>query len=186
MNVVNPTQPDTPDKGRLQINITSDVTASPVADATVSISYTGVPDSQLEQLTTDSSGQTETIELAAPPLDYSLNPAIEEQPYSEYTLQIEAPGYEPVSIAGAEILPTVTAVQNLTLKPMDSPQPSERIFVIPAHTLYGTCLLYTSLIYGTVRLDLGFTSITYTSSPHTINWILISPMTCKERASFFV
>ena len=136
MNVVNPTQPDTPDKGRLQINITSDVTASPVADATVSISYTGVPDSQLEQLTTDSSGQTETIELAAPPLDYSLNPAIEEQPYSEYTLQIEAPGYEPVSIAGAEILPTVTAVQNLTLKPMDSPQPSERIFVIPAHTFY--------------------------------------------------
>ena len=138
MNIVNPTQPDTPDKGRLQINITSDVTASPVADATVSISYTGVPDSQLEQLTTDSSGQTETIELAAPPLDYSLNPEIEEQPYSEYTLQIEAPGYEPVSIAGAEILPTVTAVQNLTLKPMDSPQPSERIFVIPAHTLYGT------------------------------------------------
>ena len=138
MNIVNPTQPDTPDKGRLQINITSDITASPVAGATVSISYTGVPDSQLEQLTTDSSGQTETIELAAPPLDYSLNPEIEEQPYSEYTLQIEAPGYEPVSIAGAEILPTVTAVQNLTLKPMDSPQPSERIFVIPAHTLYGT------------------------------------------------
>lgn len=138
MNIVNPTQPDTPDKGRLQINITSDITASPVAGATVSISYTGVPDSQLEQLTTDSSGQTETIELAAPPLDYSLNPEIEEQPYSEYTLQIEAPGYEPVSIAGAEILPTVTAVQNLTLKPMDSLQPSERIFVIPAHTLYGT------------------------------------------------
>lgn len=138
MNVVNPTQPDTPDKGRLQINITSDVTASPVADATVSISYTGVPDSQLEQLTTDSSGQTETIELAAPPLDYSLNPEIEQQPYSEYTIQIEAPGYEPISIAGAEILPTVTAVQNLTLKPMDSPQPSEQIFVIPAHTLYGT------------------------------------------------
>lgn len=138
MNDMKASQSDTPDKGRLQINITSEVNAYPVADATISISYTGVPDSQLEQLTTDSSGQTETIELDAPPLDYSLNPDIEEQPYSEYTLQIEAPGFEPVSIAGAEILPTVTAIQNIALRPMDTARPSEEVFVIPAHTLYGT------------------------------------------------
>lgn len=138
MNDMKASQSDTPDKGRLQINITSEVNAYPVADATISISYTGVPDSQLEQLTTDSSGQTETIELDAPPLDYSLNPDIEEQPYSEYTLQIEAPGFEPVSIAGAEILPTVTAIQNIALRPMDTTRPSEEVFVIPAHTLYGT------------------------------------------------
>ncbi|MGF0033023.1 peptidoglycan-binding protein [Bariatricus sp. SGI.154] len=138
MNDMKASQSDTPDKGRLQINITSEVNAYPVADATISISYTGVPDSQLEQLTTDSSGQTEAIELDAPPLDYSLNPDIEEQPYSEYTLQIEAPGFEPVSIAGAEILPTVTAIQNIALRPMDTTRPSEEVFVIPAHTLYGT------------------------------------------------
>lgn len=138
MNDMKASQSDTPDKGRLQINITSEVNAYPVSDATISISYTGVPDSQLEQLTTDSSGQTETIELDAPPLDYSLNPDIEEQPYSEYTLQIEAPGFEPVSIAGAEILPSVTAIQNIALRPMDTTRPSEEVFVIPAHTLYGT------------------------------------------------
>lgn len=138
MNVIHATQQDTPDKGKLQINITSEVTAYPVAGASVSISYTGVPDSQLEQLTTDSSGQTETIELEAPPLDLSLDPENEVQPYSEYTLQINAPGFESVSIAGAEILSSVTAIQNISLKPIDTQGPSDEVFVIPAHTLYGT------------------------------------------------
>lgn len=138
MNVMRATQQDTPDKGKLRINLTSEITAYPVADATISISYTGVPDSQLEKLTTDSSGQTETIELDAPPLEYSLDVDNEIQPYSEYTLQVEAPGYEPVSIAGAEILSSVTAIQNISLSPLETTDPSEQIFVIPAHTLYGS------------------------------------------------
>ncbi len=138
MDIMNATQQDTPDKGKLKVNLTSQIDARPIADASVSISYTGVPDSRLEQLTTDSSGQTETIELDAPPLDLSLDPENEVQPYSEYTLQITAPGYEPVSIAGAEILSSVTAIQNITLSPIDTPETSEEVFVIPAHTLYGT------------------------------------------------
>lgn len=124
------------DLGQLQINIVSDITSRPVADATISISYTGVPDSTLEQLRTNASGQTETIELAAPPLEYSRNPAIEEQPYSEYTLNIQAEGFEPIIISGAEILPTVKAIQNVTLSPSVTPS-EEDVFVIPAHTLYG-------------------------------------------------
>lgn len=138
MDIMNATQQDTPDKGKLKVNLTSQIDARPIADASVSISYTGVPDSRLEQLTTDSSGQTETIELDAPPLDLSLDPENEVQPYSEYTLQVTAPGYEPVSIAGAEILSSVTAIQNITLSPIDTPETSEKVFVIPAHTLYGT------------------------------------------------
>ncbi|MEY8376898.1 peptidoglycan-binding protein [Lachnospiraceae bacterium 56-18] len=138
MDIMNATQQDTPDKGKLKVNLTSQIDARPIVDASVSISYTGVPDSRLEQLTTDSSGQTETIELDAPPLDLSLDPENEVQPYSEYTLQVTAPGYEPVSIAGAEILSSVTAIQNITLSPIDTPETSEEVFVIPAHTLYGT------------------------------------------------
>lgn len=126
----------TADRGRLQISVTSQITALPVADATISISYTGVPDSTLEQLDTDSSGQTEIIELNTPPLEYSLNPSIESQPYAEYTLDVSAPGFEPVSIAGAELLPEVTALQNVQLRPIVQPG-QEEVFVIPAHTLYG-------------------------------------------------
>lgn len=137
MNGSLPNPQDTPDKGRLQVNIVSDITAFPIADAKISISYTGVPNSELEQLETDSSGQTETIDLAAPPVEYSLNPENEQQPYSEYTLQVTAPGFESIRIAGAEILSDVTAIQNIRLKPIDNPNADEDVYVIPAHTLYG-------------------------------------------------
>ena len=130
-------QADTPDKGKLKIQINSEITSFPIDDASISISYTGVPEQTLEQVTTDSSGQTETLELAAPPLEYSLNPTIESQPYSEYTLSVTAPGFEPINISGTEILPDVTAIQNITMRPSTA-TPQQEVFVIPAHTLYGT------------------------------------------------
>lgn len=128
---------NTIDKGKLQINVTSEITSFPVSDAVVSISYTGVPDSTLEQLNTDSSGQTETIELDTPPLEYSLNSTIESMPYAEYTLDISAPGFETVSISGAEVLPDVKAIQNVRMRPIVQTGQREEVFVIPAHTLYG-------------------------------------------------
>ena len=128
MNGTTPTTQDTPDKGRLQINLVSDITAYPIQGAQITISYTGVPETPLEQLTTDSSGQTDTIDLAAPPLEYSLNPENEIQPYSEYTMQITAEGFEPVSIAYAEILADVTAIQNVSMKPVDNPEDAEDVF----------------------------------------------------------
>lgn len=137
MHDIHASQTDLPDKGQLKVQVTSEANGFPVADAAISISYTGVPDNQLEHLTTDSSGQTETIDLPAPPLDYSLDVNNEQQPYSEYTIQVEAPGYEPISIAGAEILSTITAIQNISLRPVTVGEQAET-FVIPAHTLYGT------------------------------------------------
>lgn len=125
------------DKGKLRIAVTSEITSYPVADATISISYTGVPENTLEKLQTDSSGQTEEIELAAPPIEYSLNPESDQQPYSEYTLNVEAEGFEPVSISGAEILADVTAIQNVEMRPRADMQEPGEVFVIPAHTLYG-------------------------------------------------
>lgn len=125
------------DRGRLQINVTSMGNSRPIEDARISIAYTGVPESPIEELTTNSSGQTETIELDTPPLEYSLNPTIELQPYSEYTLTITAPDFEPVSIAGTELLADVTAIQNVTMRPLTPAETQEEVFVIPAHTLYG-------------------------------------------------
>ena len=123
--------------GQLQINVTSEDSSYPVADATVAISYTGVPENQLESLTTNSSGQTEIIDLQTPPLEYSLNPTIEQQPYSEYTIQVTAPGFEPLTVAGAELLPTILAIQNIRMRPLPDTSGKAEVFVIPAHTLYG-------------------------------------------------
>ena len=88
MNRITTAQIDNADKGKLQINVTSDMTSYPISEAKISITYTGVPESPIEELTTDSSGQTEVLELDTPPLEYSLNPTIEYQPYSEYTLNV--------------------------------------------------------------------------------------------------
>ena len=123
------------DKGRLQIHVTSALGATPISGAKVAIYYTGEPDHELEEVTTDTSGQTQTLELSAPPLEYSVEPS-EQQPYSEYTIEVTAPGYEPVEVAGAEILPDVTALQDIQMLPVQEGQEYER-FVIPAHTLFG-------------------------------------------------
>lgn len=124
------------DRGRLQINVTSSLGLIPVAGATVTIFYTGIPDVTVEQLTTDSSGQTVQIELPSPPLEYSVEPS-EQMPYSEYNIQVDAPGYESVMISGTEILPDVTAVQPVQMIPLETSQEDEEVIVIPDHTLYG-------------------------------------------------
>lgn len=124
------------DKGRLQINVTSSLGLIPVSGATVTISYTGVPDVTVEKLSTDSSGQTVQVELPAPPLEYSVEPS-EQMPYSEYNIQVDAPGYESVMISGTEILPDVTAVQPIQMIPLETSEEEEETIVIPDHTLYG-------------------------------------------------
>ena len=137
MDDINAMQDQETGKGRLQINVISAADSRPVADARISVSYTGVPEQTLEQVITDRSGQSEVLTLDAPPEAWSLDPDNERQPYSEYTLNISAPGYEPVSIAGAEILADVKAIQNVRMRPDDGGREEEEVFVIPAHTLYG-------------------------------------------------
>lgn len=127
---------DQTDRGLLQVNVVSIVNNFPIQNATVRITSTNNPSSTLEEVTTNSSGQTEQVSLAAPPLDYSLTPG-DQKPYSEYNLEISAPGFKTQSISGTEILPDATAIQPVTLEPEDDPVPLDQSLVIPDHTLYG-------------------------------------------------
>lgn len=122
--------------GKLQINVTANVGLIPIENASITISFTGEPDSALETLTTNSSGQTDTVDLKTPPLQYSLTPN-SPMPYSEYTLSVSAPGYEPVIVSGVEVLPDVTAIQNIEMTPTETSEDTEEIIAIPDHTLYG-------------------------------------------------
>lgn len=124
-------------KGSLLVHVVSASDARPIEKARIALTYTGVPEQTLEQVETDASGQSGELILDAPPGEWSLDPDNERQPYSEYTLDISAPGFEPVSIAGAEILAGVKAIQNVKLRPDDGAGEEEEVFVIPAHTLYG-------------------------------------------------
>jgi hypothetical protein len=133
---VYPSQMETQSLGRLQVNCVTQTGFRPIPGATVRISYTGDPTSAIEEQTTDDLGRTQPIELPTPPLEYSLNQNVEEQPYSEYSVRVTAPGYETVEVSGTELLPEVTAIQPVEMIPSPENAAAER-FVIPPHTLYG-------------------------------------------------
>ena len=130
---VYPTQMETQSLGRLRVRANA-AGFAPVSGATVSISLPSDPDTVVEELTTDASGLTDEIELPAPPIDLSLDPAQTIQPYSEYNLRVSAPNFESAIFSGIEILPDVTSEQNVQLNQLE--EVGEEVFVISPHTLY--------------------------------------------------
>lgn len=123
------------DTGYMEVDVTSSATNAPVENATVTISFTGDPQSTIEELKTNSSGQTEQIALAAPPLEYSMEPS-ENQPFSEYTVTVSAPGFEPFSVSGSDIMSGELSLQQIRLTPV-APDASETNITIPFNTLFG-------------------------------------------------
>jgi peptidoglycan hydrolase-like protein with peptidoglycan-binding domain len=122
-------------RGGLQIDCYANTIGRPVDNARVTVRPAGGGETVLEELVTDSSGQSLEIELPAPPVEYSLEPA-EPKPYGEYDLDVSADGFEPVRIEGVQILPDSTAIQPVYLKPSAAPGERETI-QIPQHTLWG-------------------------------------------------
>lgn len=136
MPILSGNQLDT-DIGYFQANVTSVVGSRPIKDARVQIRDINSPNQILEEFTTDSNGQSEVVDLSAPPLEFSMTPGAA-RPYSVYNIHIEADGYEAKDISGAEILPGQTALQNVSLIPLaDDTGNTEELYVIPPHTLYG-------------------------------------------------
>ncbi len=123
--------------GTIKVSVVSSLGLVPIENATVTISFTGDPQSPLNVLTTDSSGQTPVIELPAPPLDLSLQPENEQQPYSEYNIEITAEGYEPVLVSGSEIFAGELSLQPVRMNPLATTEEEEKVVIIPAHTLFG-------------------------------------------------
>ena len=121
----------------LQVNVFSQNNYLPITNATVTIQNTMPQDRDIsEQLNTDSSGQTKTISLPTPPLEYSLTPE-SSMPYSEYNVTVSAPGYETTVLTGAQILPDVKAIQDIRLVPLPgTEEPMEQDIDIDPHTLY--------------------------------------------------
>ncbi len=126
---------DTPDVGGLTFQVTSTIGLIPIEGARISIQNSNEPDTTIEELSTNSSGQTDTVDLPAPPFEYSQEPG-SNQPYTDYNITVTAPGYEPTVISGTEILPDVTALQNVEMTPVETGTAEDEI-TIPEHTLYG-------------------------------------------------
>lgn len=118
-----------PDTGSLRVDVT-DQNGKPIDGATADISITGEPESTLESIQTDSNGQTESVELPAPPFEYTENPGVT-QPYSEYSIIVRAPGFAPVSINGIDIFSTRRSIQDVRLTE------ASQVVTIGPNTLFG-------------------------------------------------
>ena len=102
--------------------------------AKVSVSYSGDPGNVLEEVRTDSDGRSPVLDLPTPPVEYSLEPNVN-QPYSEYTVKVEAEGYSPVEVTGSELLSGQSSVQPVEMDEL-TPDAFQDI-AIPDHTLFG-------------------------------------------------
>ena len=129
-------QTDTVDKGRLRIEAISNVDNTPIEGARVQISYSGEPGKQIEEVETDESGMSEEVTLDTPPLEYSMEPS-ENQPFSQYTIQVFAPGYRPFTVTGIELFPEQLAMQRVRLTKEETTGSGVDTIVIPVNTLFG-------------------------------------------------
>ncbi len=129
--------PENTSRGLLQVNAVNIQNNFPIQNARVSIRYREDPGRIIEQVETNSSGQTAQVSLPAPPAALSLEPGTA-RPYAEYDILVEAPGFVPLEIDGTEILADSTAIQPAALTPIGAGEPAEDPVVIPEHTLYGS------------------------------------------------
>ena len=127
-------QQENVDRGGLKVTVMTADGTRPVENALVKISYTGESGQTIEEVRTDSSGQTPVLDVKTPPLEYSMEPS-EQQPYAEYTVQVEAEGFENSEIAGIQVLPSVRAEQPVRIAFQVGAE-FERLVIGP-HTLWG-------------------------------------------------
>ena len=133
-------QVDSGDIGELQVNVV-DRNNVPIKDARVIIRRPRqIGDEQqnqmqqIEELNTDASGQTQTVDLNTPPLAYSLDENNDIQPYANYDVEVDAPGYETENIENVEILAKELAIQNVKMRRVEGNE--QENINIPPHTLY--------------------------------------------------
>lgn len=121
--------------GFLQINVTNNLNV-PIQNAVINLSYDGRPEEVIKTLNTNSSGQTDNVELEAPPVILSRTEDNIVMPYAEYSIYVSAEGFEPVDVSGIEILSETSSVQEVKMTSATEVGTGSEI-VIPAHTLYG-------------------------------------------------
>ena len=133
-------QVDSGDIGELQVNVV-DSNNIPIKDARVIIRRPRqIGDEQqnqmqqIEELNTDASGQTQAVDLNTPPLAYSLDENNDIQPYANYDVEVDAPGYETENIGNVEILAKELAIQNVKMRQVEGNE--QENINIPPHTLY--------------------------------------------------
>ena len=122
-------------QGFLHIKVTTESPVVPISGARVRISDP-TDGTVLQELTTNSSGQTEPVDLPTPPLEYSVN-AGEPKPYASYSVTVFAEGFKTLRIGGVQLLPSGLARQPAALTPATAGGINVQNRYISPHTLWG-------------------------------------------------
>ncbi|MBR5313991.1 MAG: peptidoglycan-binding protein [Clostridia bacterium] len=125
-------------KGFLRVSVYEENEGKPLNNVSVSISTAGEDGEIIERIETNSSGNTETVDLSAPDIEFSLTPDSRIKPYSEYDVEVNVDGYDPVKIEGVQILPDTLALQNIILTKRNINFANGNNILILPHTLWQT------------------------------------------------
>lgn len=136
--------------GSLIVQLSSDQLLGPLTPfENVQVTIKGIaPNGEsttLAELTTNSVGQTEAIELEAPPVDLSLEPLNTQMPYSTYRIETSSPNFVDAIVNGTQVFADTRSIQPISLEPTQRStlsrgfsmrQLTESIVIGPA-TLFG-------------------------------------------------
>ena len=110
-------RPET-DTGYIQVRTFTAREAIPIAGALVTITQENEKGTKLQwAVVTDQDGLTPKLKVPAVSSQLSLQPGVE-QPYSQYTIQVDMPGFYRVKFMDVPIYGGITAIQPVKLIPL--------------------------------------------------------------------
>lgn len=102
-------------QGRLQVGAFMLDVGRPLEDVLIRVTTRG-GEQVIEEMLTDSSGQTPEINLPAPPVDFSMRPDMP-QPFSEYDISAAVDGRVVRIMEGVQVFPNNTSFQDIRVNP---------------------------------------------------------------------
>ena len=141
------------EQGWVRISVTEANGTIPVEGAFVTVRDYGEDGEGdvVRALTTDADGLTEAVPLGVPPAGDSLSPG-SETPAGLFTIQVSAEGYYDVEVVGVQVFAGVLSLQQVDLKPLDSPGAD---YAEDRYVLYETPRTESLLPGGLTREDIG-------------------------------
>ncbi len=139
--------------GSLTVQVSTDQNIMPLAPIEgVTVTVKGVSETgevtTVAQTTTNEVGKTDTIELAAPSVELSLDENNNLMPYANYIIETSSPNYVDVSITGSQVFADTESIQPIGLIPTNIPNSNTRRGMRPNIDPMGSTSLTESIVIG--------------------------------------
>ena len=119
--------------GKLIVNVFGQNQGDPLQDTSIKIVNSQTKET-IDQLVTNSSGQSDIIQLESPNVEYSLEPGAP-KPYGEVDILVKKSNFSSVSIEKVQIFSDTLAIQDIYLD-YEKKTSENLLYTIPEHNLY--------------------------------------------------